>query len=309
MDVDRAHLFFCTECEATHKNDAFNAHDPIYRVEIERGHCEFCDEVRPLAYCQWLLCDYCGRVIASYRKGKVSATFALAELQRVVAPAIPGLAFREVDPVVVQVPKERGHSALDFEALLNGERIFLAELKTGQNSIEEMKGEFQLDLGDCDDIMRNVRESGLPTILLHCHITKEPQPPTMRYVGSKVWWADLWDFAAVVFKVEERRGNARKKAASFETTCFRELDLLANALRGGWRERALERLRDDGVPALYPTTEEGLRQARDAWERRKEEAKAARKLVRQNAAAAKKALRKEEAKVARAAKKRGPSAQ
>lgn len=255
-DVERAHMFFCVGCAGQHQAIAFGGSAPVFRLNVGNGHCEFCGQQTPLEYFQWLLCGICSNVVGSYRKGKVSASFVLAELNRVVVPLVPGLTFREVDPVVVQPYRQRRRrvaaTQLDIEALSGGHRVFWIEVKTGPSAIGAGgMPEFQLDCQDCDDISNTIATSSLPALLAHCQVGKTVQAPTMRIVGERVWWTDLWDFGAAFKTVFDRRGASRKKAASFETACFQELPALAALIQDGWLPAALDRIQAGDSPVLY----------------------------------------------------------
>lgn len=255
-DVDRGHLFLCSDCAQLYRRDAFRDAAPLFSTATGAGRCEYCDNERPISYFQWLLCGYCVRVVQSYRMGRISANFALEQL-RAAAGVAGGLVFEETDPVVIQATGRRGRrrelaTTLDLRArkLADNSPAFWVEIKTGPGSIDEIS-EFQLDCSDCDDIMNAVRTSGIPALLVHCQIAKFPQPPTMRLLGQAVWWTDLRAFANAFNAVRARRGNERKFAAYFDTKCFRPVATFGTFLAEGGHTAIAEALARDGCPTLY----------------------------------------------------------
>ena len=256
-DVDRAHFFLCPACRHRHQQDAFRDSPPIYSADAGRGRCEYCDEEQAIEHHEWLLCGYCTRVVQSYRMGRLSASFVLDALRTEVEPAVQQLKFEEADPVLVQATGRRGRrrelaTRLDLQAVRrdDGAPCFWIEIKTGPGSIDEIP-EFQLDCSDCDDIMNAVRVSGLPAFLVHCQMGKIPQPPTMRLVGHGVWWTTLPAFAEAFKDVRPRRGNERKHAAYFQTTCFSTLATFGQFLSDGGLDEQRAILAASGCPVLY----------------------------------------------------------
>jgi hypothetical protein len=264
-DVDRVHLFLCDDCTRVYGDEAFRATAPLFRAALVKGRCESCDKLGEISYAQWLTCGYCARIVHSYRMGRISAAFALEQIRNVVQPIVPHLNFEEADPIIIQATARRGRrrelaTKLDFKAVqkADGIPVFWLELKTGPGSIErpgqpdeDAMAEFQLDCSDCDDITNTVISSGLPAILLHCQVVRHPEPPTMRIVGKALWWTDLESFTSKFKDVRARRGNERKQAAYFDTSCFQPIGALSDFLMGGWIERAKEALSKNGCPALY----------------------------------------------------------
>jgi hypothetical protein len=254
-DVERAHLFLCGNCEPQFQAQAFNGTPPLYSANSVDGFCEFCDEKLPLRHTEWLLCSYCARVVQSYRLGKVTAEFALKQLNALHLK--PAYQFQEADPVLIQANTARGGrrkpaTKLDLEAVdpSTGQRHFWIELKTGPGSIDEIP-EFQLDTTDCDDIQNAVLTSGVPALLIHCQVEKQPSPPTMRLTPQGLWWTDLGAFAGSFIKAAPRRGNERKNAASFAPNCFQRIDTLAGFLAGGGIAKLAADLRAQGCAPLY----------------------------------------------------------
>jgi hypothetical protein len=192
--------------------------------------------------------------------GHISAHYVLGRLAEVGRSAGERILFKEADPVSIQATGRRGGRREKAERLdllatdrPSGEAMFWIEVKTGPGSPTEMSA-FQLDCSDCDDITNTMGTSGLPAILIHSQIAKVPQPPTMRLIGSDAWWTDIFAFADAFQKTAPRRGNERKIAAYFSTSCFRPLADLVGYLVNKQYLADLERLRKGGVPALYQVT-------------------------------------------------------
>jgi hypothetical protein len=256
-DVDRAHVFWCDACSLVHQRDAFGGDPPLYVAAPGTGRCEFCDQLVQVSYRQWLLCRICQLVLGAYRRGRVSAAYALARLREVVEPVLPDVVFNEADPVLIQAATRGGRrrtlaTRLDLEALrrADGMRAFWVEVKTGPGAADEM-GRFQLDCSDCDDIVNVVRTSGLPAFVVHCQVRKVPEPPTMRLTGHALWWTDLDTFRDSFIEIENRR-DERKRAAYFDPACFRPIESFGEFLSSGGLDEAIERLAADGCPGLYP---------------------------------------------------------
>lgn len=255
--VERAHFFLCAACEVAFKTGAFGNEEPFYRRTADEGSCDLCSMDGPLSHCVWLLCDVCGRVAQSLGKGRVAASFVLGH----VARALGGVTLRvaEVDSVIVRRPAKSGQkrplaTELDLHLLdAGGVRVLWIEVKTGMNSVTQMK-EFQLDCSDCNDIMNVVKISGVPALIAHAQVIKVPNAPTMRLVGQDAWWVDMYTFRDAFRHCVERRGDGRKKAAVFDPSCFKEMAELADFFSRGGIEQLTARMAQEGVPVLYDET-------------------------------------------------------
>lgn len=255
MDTALASFFLCDECATALAERAFNRAGPSFWDFGVASYCALCNERKELKLTQWFLCPYCERMVNSYRLGRVSQDYSLAEWERVVAPNAPAMAIEPVDPVVLS-PYERPVGrrelavTLDYRMIERGEHVGWVELKTGQRSIDEFET-FQLDHSDCDDILNVVRTTNLPAYVFHAQLDREYYPPSDHSVPRGLWWTDIYAMAGAYRESRRRRTNGGKMAAHFEPGCFARLESLGPALRDGHHRMLQERLRRDGLPVLY----------------------------------------------------------
>lgn len=255
IDTGLRSFFLCEPCAAALREQAFNQNPPSSWDIRVTSYCALCNEERPLRLYQWFLCPYCDRLVNSYRLGRVSQAFAVAQWELLVAPHAPAIALEVVDAVTLSPYERRSGKrelaeTLDLRARENGAPVSWFELKTGQRSIAEL-ATFQLDHSDCDDIINVVRVSSLPAFVLHVQLGREYRPPSVRVVTYGIWWSDIYAMSEAFVKSERRRLNGGKMAAHFSPACFAPLDSLGRALRDG-RHRALrERLNREGPPRMY----------------------------------------------------------
>lgn len=255
VDTALASFFLCDDCASALAERAFNGAGPSFWDFGVASYCALCNQRKDLRLAQWFLCPYCERMVNSYRLGRVSQDYALAEWHRAVAPLAPQISIEPVDPVVLspyERPRRRRELAttLDYRMIERGDQMAWIELKTGQRSIEEF-ATFQLDHSDCDDIFNVVRTSNLPAYVLHGQLDREYYPPSDRSVPRGLWWTDMFTMSEAYRGSERRRRNGGKMAAHFGPGCFRGIEELGEALRNGHHRTLRERLARDGPPLLY----------------------------------------------------------
>lgn len=255
VDTALASFFLCNDCAIALAERAFNSTGPSFWGFGVESYCALCNERKDLKLAQWFLCPYCERMVNSYRLGRVSQDYSLAEWGRLVMPVTPGITIEPVDPVVLspyERPKRKRGLAvsLDYRMMSAGEQLAWVELKTGQRSIIEF-ATFQLDHSDCDDILNVVRRTNLPAYVLHAQLDREYHPPSDRSVPRGAWWTDIYLMADAYQESRRRRTNGGKMAAHFAPVCFAPLESLGPALRDGHHRALRERLQREGPPALY----------------------------------------------------------
>lgn len=255
MDTALASFFLCNDCAIALADQAFNGAGPSFWDFGVASYCALCNERKDLQLAQWFLCPYCERMVNSYRLGRVSQDYALAEWGRVVTPVAPGITIEPVDPVVLSAyERRRGRRelavTLDYWMIEGGEQMAWVELKTGQRSIMEF-ATFQLDHSDCDDILNVVRSTNIPAYVFHAQLDREYHPPSDRSVPRGLWWTDIYAMGDAFRVSERRRRNGGKMAAHFAPACFAPIVTLGPALREGHQRALLERLRREGPPTLY----------------------------------------------------------
>lgn len=169
-------FWLCEACTVALVEQAFGGAAPAFEGLGVTSYCALCNEQRDLHLCQWFLCPYCGRLVNSYRLGRVSQGFAAQEWQRLVAPHVPSIAIEVVDAVTLSPYERRGGrrglaKVLDFRVTEDGAQAAWIELKTGQRAIGEL-ATFQLDHSDCDDILNVVRNTNLPAYVFHVQLAE-----------------------------------------------------------------------------------------------------------------------------------------
>lgn len=254
-DTILASFWLCNACNFALTQQAFGGAAPAFEGFEAASYCALCNEQRDLHLYQWYLCPYCGRLVNSYRLGRVSQGFAAQEWERHVAPYVPSMAIEVIDAVML-APYNRGGRrralahVLDFRVTEDGAPVVWVELKTGQRAIGEL-ATFQLDHSDCDDILNVVRSTNLPAYVFHAQLGREYQPPSDRIVTHGIWWTDIYAMTDAFLRSERRRQNGGKMAAHFSPGCFAPLGSLGAALRDGHHRALRARLEREGPPVLY----------------------------------------------------------
>lgn len=260
-DVGLADLFLCDACARDFERDAFDGQPPEWVGTATGGYCLNCNlekpDVRPR---QWFLCGICERVVRSIGRSVVAARYLLEVWQRVVVDAGIPIGLHEVDaPVLKRRSRESIATKIataDFVAVdERDDPIFEIEMKTGRGyvrgtAVGSKMATFQLDTSDCDDIITVARRDAIPVYLAHVQVIDRAHPPTIRYEPLALWWTDLFSMSDHFIEARTRPRETRI-AAYYRTEMFRDASLLAEHLRSGGAAALRDRLKREGIPAIY----------------------------------------------------------
>lgn len=262
-DANLSNLFLCDDCTIGWKTEAFAEQPPEYVGASVDGYCLNCNVLRDdVRLRQWFLCGTCERVARSIGRSVVAERFVAERWSEIVAPHPAGLFLRSTDIPSLR-RRERDASVtkraeIDFAVRdeRSGIDVFGFELKTGKSYISgtaqvgARMGQFQLDTSDCDDITTVIEREAIPVYLLHVQVIDRAAPPTVQYVALGAWWTDIFRMSAH-FRHVQTRPRETRDAAYYDTAMFEDFGTFADHVRNGGHERLAERLRDEGVPALY----------------------------------------------------------
>ncbi len=261
-DTNLANLFLCDDCTATWTLNAFAGETPAYVGPAAGGFCLNCNVNRSdVALRQWFLCGTCERVARSIGRSVVAERFVAEQWKALVLPGAPTLILESTD---VPTLRRRGkddsatkRAEIDFVAREGSDDpAFGFELKTGKSHISGVAGvgasmgEFQLDTSDCDDITKVMEREKIPVYLLHVQVIDRAHPPTVEYKALAGWWTDPFGMSANFDRVQ-RRPRETRDAAYFKIGMFQPLSTLAHHIENGGPARLAERIKQEGIPALY----------------------------------------------------------
>jgi len=260
-DTQLVSMFLCEACAEQFKELAFSGTAPSYIGDEVEGYCLHCNELRKVRLRQWFLCGVCDRVMRSIGRSVVADRFVLEWWSDVVQPSVSDLELTLVDEPELR-PRRRKRedkiAAIDFLGTnkSSGKPVFGIELKTGRSyirgrSIGSRMQRFQLDHGDCDDILAVVeREDLLPVYLFHAQVIDRAEPPTVRFIGMGLWWTDLFAMAES-YTGSARRPREAKTAAYYDTAMFRDASAFAGHVAARGPDQLQERMQQEGIPRLY----------------------------------------------------------
>lgn len=110
--------------------------------------------------------------------------------------------------------------------------------------------QFQLDVSDCDTIIHDMKELGVPAYLVHAQVLEVWEPPTMGFQIAGLWWTDVYKmtehFKSVSMRRDENRG-----AAYFGKKAFEDIATLPDTVAGDSGHALVERFKREGIPSLY----------------------------------------------------------
>lgn len=262
-DANLSNLFLCDDCAVAWETEAFAERPPEYVGASIDGYCLNCNVQRgDVRLRQWFLCGTCERVARSIGRSVVAERFVAQRWSEIVAPHTADLFLRSTD-----VPRlrrrerdasETKRAEIDFVVRheRTGVDVFGFELKTGKSYIAGVAqvgarmGQFQLDTSDCDDITTVIERETIPVYLLHVQVIDRAAPPTVQYVALGAWWTDVYRMSSH-FRHVQTRPRETRDAAYFDTTMFEGFVTFADHVDSGGYERLAERLREEGIPALY----------------------------------------------------------
>ncbi|MGH8984309.1 MAG: hypothetical protein ACRDY6_10610 [Acidimicrobiia bacterium] len=262
-DTNLANLFLCDECAVKWQEEAFDGTEPAYIGAALAGYCLNCNVMRDdVRLRQWFLCGTCERVARSIGRSVVAERFVAEQWGQFVGPQAPGLRLVNTDVPTLRRRErnatETKRAEIDFVAHdeERDEDSFGFELKTGKSYISGVAqvgarmGQFQLDTSDCDDITAVMEREDIPVYLVHVQVIDRAYPPTLQYVALGAWWTDVFRMHEH-FQHVQRRPRETRDAAYFNTAMFEDFGTLNEHIRAGAHEALAERLRTEGIPALY----------------------------------------------------------
>lgn len=258
-DTQLQSLFLCDACSADFERLAFGGAEPEYLGPPLDGYCLNCNMLLEVRLRQWFLCGMCDRVVRSIGRSVVSTRYVEAWWRAECQPLLPNMNLRMIDPPVLRArvrdPAAEKVSTVDFIGEENDVPVFGVELKTGRSyvrgrSIGARMGQFQLDHGDCDDILAVVARDRLPVYLFHAQVMDRAEPPTARFEGLGLWWTDLYAMYAN-YRESKQRPRETKLAAYYNTAMFRNAPEFAAHLVAKGPAELQARLNAEGVPKLY----------------------------------------------------------
>jgi hypothetical protein len=261
-DTQLSSMYLCDRCAGEFQEVAFAGTEPAYVGNALEGYCLNCNELRNVRIWQWFLCGVCDRVMRSLGRSTVANRFVLRWWSENVQPQMQGLQLELIDEPVVRARRredvEDKVPSVDFVAreIVEESPVFGIELKTGRSYIRDQTigtkiNRFQLDHGDCDDILTVVaRENLLPVYLFHAQVIDRAVPPTLRFVAIGLWWTDLFSMQEH-YERSAQRPRETKVAAYYRTAMFRAADVFADHLAQNGPAELRARMSREGVPRLY----------------------------------------------------------
>lgn len=247
-------FYLCDACTDAFTKRAFNGTAAEFEDPRFNGYCAHCNQQLPdVSLRQWYLCGVCERVARSMGRGRVSAQHVLDWWEKNITPMAPQLVLEQTDPIELRPtgtgadqPAMADFTATDTESQVE---VLTIELKTGRSAINGMSA-FQLDTTDCDDILTVVREKLIPGYVFHAMVVEQFNPPTSHFKGVGLWWTDIFRMTEA-FQSVRRRQVEQRYAAFFKRTCFDSMASFIEEIKERDYQRFAERLRAEGVPAMY----------------------------------------------------------
>lgn len=232
-DVEIRGFYLCDTCVDLLKEGIFGNLEPSYRSDVHiSGFCAYCGNSTNVSQGFWYLCLVCERIVRSYATERAATQLIVDwwEQNRHKNECLCNIRLEQTDIVKLMSFEshrkwklESANSNPDFVGIdeRSGEKIFAIEMKSGKNAIHKMSA-FQLDVADCDDILKFVQALRVPSYLIHVWVVDEyaPQTPTVRKVALDFWWMSVIDMETSFKKIDARHVE-RRPAAYFKRTGFR----------------------------------------------------------------------------------------
>jgi hypothetical protein len=252
-------LFLCHECKEMFQDRLFSGITPAFGYSPVTGYCSYCGKQKEVREEFWFLCGVCERIVKSYAAEQAATSYLSDWWTHAInsEERLKNVQLRRTDPVRLmsyeehQKWRESPHeSNPDFTGIdsKTEEKLFAIEMKTGRSSIKKMSA-FQLDVSDCDDILRFVRALRIPSYLFHVQVLEDYLPPTFRKVAVNGWWMSVFDMEDA-FKEIRMRQREQRPAAFFKRTAFKPLDAFLTHARSEEMPAIKEELRRR-LPQLY----------------------------------------------------------
>jgi len=220
-------LNLCDQCARELSSKAFNGNSPVKTGEEIRAQCQFCLEEKPVRPRFWQLCTTCSRVVEGYGISKAGVNYLISrwtELRK-LHRHLQDIELKITDPVKPMSYRQHLSASRskkvepDLTAICrkNDQKLFLIEVKTGPNAIQDMK-EFQLDIGDCKHILRFFKRYRLPTYVFHVQVVREQE--TIK--PKDAWWVDVFEMHKYCKDIRGRPKEYRA-AAYYDPSMFRHI--------------------------------------------------------------------------------------
>jgi len=243
-------FFLCDNCATMLITKAFNNKRPVFEGCQVEGYCYLCGNITDVKLRQWILCENCSRVVHSYPIGILAQRHVLEWLRS----RIPWIKFDLTDPVILMPYSKEGTGKEPQPDITGyddrGNKVLMIEVKTGRSSISDMRS-FQLDLSDCDDILKYVERERIATYIFHVQVVEVYAPPTSYFRCVEIWWTDIFELSKRFKRIVTRRIDRGKKAAYYDPRCFKPADSFIEEVKRRGYEDLTKRLREGNIPVLY----------------------------------------------------------
>lgn len=246
-------FFLCDNCTDKLTTEAFNNNRPVFEQCQVEGYCYLCGNKTYVKLRQWVLCEDCSRIVHSYPIGMRAQTCVLELLNS----KIPSIRFELTDPVSLMPYSKRRKVSKEPRPDITGRddrgnEILMIEVKTGRNSIDKMKY-FQLDISDCDDILKYVKSKQVATYVFHVQVVEKFDPPTSHFECAGIWWTSIFELDGCFERVTKRRINRGKVAALYDPKCFKPVDSFIEEIKSRRYMDLTQKLKEGKIPPLYRT--------------------------------------------------------
>jgi hypothetical protein len=253
-------LYLCEPCAATFERGPFAGTRPVYVGGDLDGYCASCNELKRVRLHQWFLCGICSRVTRSIGRGVIAARFVIGHWNQRIRVQVPELELVETDPPMLRRRTRQAQATAGDPDLTAFDRrkhtpVLGIELKSGRSSVGPggvgaRMDRFQLDQSDCDDIEESARKLRTIIYLLHVQVLDRAEPPTTRFAAVDFWWSDMFSMRDH-FQDLKQRPRENRPAAYFDVRMFKPGATFAEHINSGDHVALTERIREEGVPALY----------------------------------------------------------
>jgi hypothetical protein len=242
-------FFLCNDCATRLTTEAFNNNKPVFEGLQVKGYCYLCGKYTDVKLRQWPLCEDCSRIVHSYPIGIVAQECVLKWLRE----KITGIRFELTDPITLKPysknrkDKEPQPDITGYD--IKGNKILVIEVKSGHSSIDEMKS-FQLDISDCEDILKYVEKERVATYIFHVQVTEMFEPPTMYFKCAGIWWTDIFELSKNFQRKVKRRIDRGKMAAHYNPRCFKPVESFIDEIKSGRYKDLTDRLNSEILSSL-----------------------------------------------------------
>lgn len=256
----KSRLFFlCKDCFPKFKK-ALNDNDPIFVMDPVEGTCSQCNKhFKKITPSWWILCDVCNRVANSIGRGNEAENYAKIVLESIYKEfgdqiktnykcSLIEIKLMEL-PILLPFSDNSKESYIpDLLILYDDKREFGIEIKTGQSSIGSTligpnMGQFQLDHGDIEGILRGITEYKIPILPMHVQCINRIDGPSNCHKAVDIWWTSMPIFNKN-YVLSKTRPRETKTAAYFNIQAFQPMKELIPYLLTkdyyNWKKECIE---------------------------------------------------------------------